>query len=389
MAQADSSRFQLASMKEASWGVIPGTVTLKEKRITREALRYNKRTVASQELRSDRQVPDLVQVGVDAQGEVGFELSYGAFDDWLLSALCATDTDWTTPFSKTGAGSAGDIQFTAPSTIACASATFTPLRVGQYIRVASATNPANNGIFKIATVAATTLTVVETTLANENSSTATITGSMIRNGTTEHSFLLEKKFGDIDEYDAFPGMEIGQLSLDVRTEQIMTGSFTWNGKYAVAATNTLDTAGGYDAATTADVMNATANVGTIQKNGSALATFLQSIQLQVNNNLRNKLAIGNNYAIGIGRGVVAVTGTITAYFEDLVLLNHIRNHDAISLHFRVADAAGNTYLITMPRIRATGGDPNAGGQNQDVVIPFGFQAVRDPTTGCTIQLDKL
>ncbi len=57
--------------------------------------------------------------------------------------------------------------------------------------------------------------------------------------------------------------------------------------------------------------------------------------------------------------------------------------------FRVTDADGNAYVFTLPRVRLTRGSIAAGGPDQDVMADFQFQAVRDPATGATIQIDRL
>lgn len=105
MAIADSSRFQLRYVEEATWGTTPASA-LKNFRCTSANLKQVNQTVVSDELRSDRQITDLVRVGVSATASVSFEMSYGTLDDFLEGAL---SSDWTTDTGFSGALSGTDL----------------------------------------------------------------------------------------------------------------------------------------------------------------------------------------------------------------------------------------------------------------------------------------
>lgn len=62
-------------------------------------LAFTPNTIASQEIRPDRQVTDLILVGAEAGGDVGFELSAGTFDDLIESALLSS---WNSAASDVG-----------------------------------------------------------------------------------------------------------------------------------------------------------------------------------------------------------------------------------------------------------------------------------------------
>jgi hypothetical protein len=67
---------KLSYRVEGDWNEPPPpNMALKNLPFTKEALDYTKSTVESQEIRSDRNVRDLIQVGVDAKGSVDLELS--------------------------------------------------------------------------------------------------------------------------------------------------------------------------------------------------------------------------------------------------------------------------------------------------------------------------
>ena len=99
MVGISASRTRLAVVPEASWGVIPATPAFKNLRMTSETLAAEKQTAVSNEIRPDRNVPDVIQVGRMAQGSIEAELSYGTFDALLASALYGS---WTTDVLKNG-----------------------------------------------------------------------------------------------------------------------------------------------------------------------------------------------------------------------------------------------------------------------------------------------
>lgn len=86
----DSSQTRLAYIAESTYGTTPSTPTLKIQRFVSESLNANIENIVSNEIRADRNVTDLIQVGSSGGGSVDFELSYGSFDDWLESLMFGT-----------------------------------------------------------------------------------------------------------------------------------------------------------------------------------------------------------------------------------------------------------------------------------------------------------
>jgi len=99
MAFADSSSTRLAFLAESTENTIPATPSWQNLRFTSESLNYNKQTVSSNEIRPDRNVSDLIDVGFGSGGDVGFELSYGTLDSILEGLLFST---WATDRLKNG-----------------------------------------------------------------------------------------------------------------------------------------------------------------------------------------------------------------------------------------------------------------------------------------------
>ncbi len=95
----DSSQTRLASIVEVTYGTTPASPVFLIQRFVSENLNANIENAISNEIRADRNVTDLIQVGQNAGGSVDFELSYGSFDEWLESLMFGT---WSTNVLKNG-----------------------------------------------------------------------------------------------------------------------------------------------------------------------------------------------------------------------------------------------------------------------------------------------
>lgn len=95
----DSSQTRLAYITEVTYGTTPASPVFKNQRFVSESLNANIENIVSNEIRADRNVTDLIQVGANAGGAVDFELSYGSFDDWLESLMYGA---WSSNILKNG-----------------------------------------------------------------------------------------------------------------------------------------------------------------------------------------------------------------------------------------------------------------------------------------------
>lgn len=379
---SDANRTILRRLAETTWNQIP-SAAMTETRFTSESLAFNVGFIASQEITPTRDTSDLIQVGADSSGDVNFELIYGEYDELLESAFYnafsttfnVTDTDIDAAnadnsFNKTGAD--------FPTTLV----------PGQFIYVSGFTETANNGWHEVVTATASKITVSSTLTTEAAGDSVTIKSSHLRNGVTRKSFTLEKEFADKTQFFSFSGMVVNTMSLSFAANQIATGTFSFLGGAAARAGATVGT-GAANAATTNTPMNGVSNLSNIKEAGSPLSgIFFQSVDLNINNNVRPIDAIGTLGHIDVGAGTIEVTGTINAYFEDGNLYDKYVAGTETSVSFEMTDADGNRYLVNMPRVKFSSGAPTAGGLNQDVLLPLGFQAIKDQTFGHSVQIDR-
>lgn len=386
---ADSSRAQLYYVKESLWSVTPAAA-MSALRFTGESLGYNISTTTSQEVRADRQVTDLIQTGATASGSVNVEYSFAAYDALIESALFSA---WSPAIAISVAddiaASAAGAAFTSTATDFLAAG----IVPGQWVRVSGFTagGGANNGLYRVVAVAAGSLGVAPAPALDEAATglTVAIAGSMIRNGVAETSFTLEKAFTDVGQFIAMTGMVADGMSLQIQTGRVLTGSFTFTG--ATASIGTASVGSGAPVAAPAHpVMNAVNNVGHIMEAGAPLTGgFVQSLSVSLANGIRGIGAVGRLGNADLGTGRCQVTGGVSLYFADGALYGKYLAGTPTSLSFRVTDAVGNAYVFTLPRVKLTQGAIVAGGPDQDIVADFQYQALRDPATNATIQIDRL
>lgn len=366
-----------------SWGATPAA-NLLQLRYAGESLGQETQTTTSNEIRSDRNVADVIRTGVNASGSVNGELSYGAIDGLLEGGMMST-------FSAAIAGSVTASVVASGNKYVRGSGSWVTdgYQVGMNVKVAGYGIAGNNGVATVVSRTTTDLVVSGLTLADEAATACTFKNSgMIRNGVTFTSFSFEKAFTDLTNiFLALRGMCVGTGTFNIATGGINTFDLGFTGRSMEDATATIGT--GYTAAPTNDVLNAIDNVTAIREGGTITTLDVSELSVGFNNNLRAQMAIGSAFAIGIGLGEFGADGSIKAYFSSLALLNKYLDYTPTSLSFRLIDAAGNMLIVTLPRVKFTNGQVVVQGKNGDVMADMSYTAMYDSTTGCTMQFDRI
>lgn len=161
----DSNLVQLTRIKEVTWGTTPvGEMT--KVRVTGVTFKYAINNIRSEEIRADRLTADLIQVGARVNGGFGYELSYGALDDEIESAMFNSWVTMPVILNLTSDSSITGVTDSSDTfTVASGGASF---KAGHLLRTSGFTNAANNGLFKVSSSSGTTVVVAGTpTLTDE------------------------------------------------------------------------------------------------------------------------------------------------------------------------------------------------------------------------------
>lgn len=385
MARADTNFARLAYAVEASYGQTPAGVAMTEVRHTGEGLERLKDTVVSNEVRDDRMIADLVEVGVGVTGPLNFELLFGEYEDFFEGALASA--------ISSGAITGTNILAIAASSIRASTGLLAAggFAKGQYIKVKASAAANANAVAKIASVVGgSTLQITGTTLAVETPGAShSLVHRTLRNGTTKSkSFVMERQNLDIGQYQWFNGLQVGGFTLNVPSRQIVTGVFEFMGKDSDAASTTV-ASGTLTSPTTNDIMAAGTNIAAVLEGGGEFATGIRNLTLRVSQNLRDQPEIRRKQKVGHGFGAFNITGTMEVYFENRALLDKFLDHTQSSVTLRFRDGDNNDFLLTIPALRYSRGNAPINGVNNDALLVVEFTAIADSVTNSMIQIDML
>lgn len=219
------------------------------------------------------------------------------------------------------------------------------------------------------------------------------TTNVLKNGVTPKSFTFEKTFeqGATDAFIRYVGCRIDTMQLQVTSKQIATVSFGVMGRGGTSGAAALSGAT-YANANSNPVLNAASHVGVLTVSGVSPAPRIKSLSLNVRQNLREQPEVGSLDLAGIGHGRLEVTGSAEVYFENLALYEAIHNDDTLGLSFTIGAASASKYTFEIPSIKLTGGEPETGGNNQDVMLPIEFQGLYNtsgsPANNCTLKITR-
>ena len=141
MAFSESNRVQLYYIPEVTWGLVPGSGTVKAVRVTSSSVVAEKETEVANEIRADRMVPNTIEVGAMTSGDFEFEFSAGSFDDFwqqfLLGAWSKTMNHWLVKGSS--------VAVTGVNQVTVSGADWTNyLADNQFLKLDGFTDPENN-----------------------------------------------------------------------------------------------------------------------------------------------------------------------------------------------------------------------------------------------------
>ena len=403
MPYASGAFGQLSYIPEVTQGTTPGSGNGVKLRQTNPTLKAALNAVKSNEISSTRMVSGSTNVDLNVSGGFDFELSGKEYDPFIESVVYSSFAHYGTlglgtTFSCTTA--AGSITAAAAPT---GNSAFTGLAAGSWFKLvppAGATQAVKDYFadrwFKVGSTTTTTITLDASTQISGAGLGITavagyaITQSVVSNGNTQKFFTFEYDQTDIGQKLWYKGCQPNSMSLKLDVGSIITGSFDFMGmSHGISATSVLP--GSLVASQSLDPMNAVTDVGMVMENGSNLLTagsFIKSLSLEINNNLRAQKSIGVFGNSGVGVGELAVSGTLEVYFQDATYYNKWLAGTQTSLAIGMADAAGNGYLFEMDKVKFKDGGLNPGGKDGDSMLSLPFDAFYNAGTGRGIRITR-
>ena len=285
---------------ESEFGKTPASPAMRELRHTSCGLALTKDSFQSNELRRDAQISDLRHGVKQANGDVGIELSYGEYDDFLAAAIRG---EWD--------------------------------------------------------------------------------GNILKAGIKPWYFTIEREFADIQQFELFTGCMVNSLSLDIQSNAMVTGTISFIGKGVTFPTSTAATV-----STPSFTHSPVDGFHGALKEGGAEIAVITSISLNIDNGIEAANVVGSDEAEALVPGRINCTGTVSAYFEDMTLLQKFVDEAESSLEIVLGDGGPGSYIFTLPRIKYTGGDNGVDGEGP-VMLDMPFQALLDSCTGTNVLIERI
>ena len=217
---------------------------------------------------------------------------------------------------------------------------------------------------------------------------ATLAGSwaadVLLAGTTRRSFTIERHHSDINKYLRSTGCSFNSMSLSVAPNSMVTGSFSIIGKSFTVASTAISGAT-YSSETTSAPFDSF--TGSVNEGGSSVAV-VTGIELSIDNGMEALYVVGSDETLLPSIGKSTVTGSITAYFENSLLIDKFISETASSLEFTLTDQAGNSYIFELPNVKYNSGNPEVGGPGA-ITVSLDFVALHDGGTGSQIQITRV
>ena len=362
-----------------------GAGQFKTARFTSESYSGSPETTESQQIRTDRMSSGQVVTGLTVESSHSFELAKEeALEDFMESAMYNT---WDVMSLVTRALTVN----IGPKTITAVSGSFVAdgLVVGDFITLAGFTAPGNNVTVMVTSVAALTIGYAgpEGMVNGTGGATTYKRADKLSIGVTKQSLCIEKAFLDLtNKAINYRGMIASSMELSVEYGSLITGSFGFSGNdYVTAdAASEFQTFERYiEAPATTNSLNGSVDMPFLASDvtGTYLtdAFCIQSLSLNLSNNLTAQTCIGNIAPEDYTPGTANIEVSLSSYLKDgnWDLLAKKLSQESFALGFQVKNLGG-WYAFYLPAIQVSFDDPSSGGANQDVSLDMSGSAKVGP-----------
>ena len=259
-------------------------------------------------------------------------------------------------------------------------------------------DPDNNGWARIAKggIAATTLDfdIFPTGFGTDAGTGKTIRigfGDRIVNGVARSYFTVQRRFNDHTpvEFETTRGQEVATFGISMRPEEMVNCSISFMGDTGDVSQTQIS--GATDlAATTGDVM-ATQDVDQLLVDGlvagDADGNYIQQLNINIDNQMRQRRGVGKKGYVGRGLGKFRVSGGIETYFNSYALAQKANTNGDVAIAGGAADATGKVFRWDLPSTRLQG-TISTPGTGQDAMFRGTMTARKSPVFGYTLLFQR-
>ena len=209
--------------------------------------------------------------------------------------------------------------------------------------------------------------------------------NVLKVGTTPKFFSIEDYAADIDQARLFSGCAVSSMAISLAPNQMVATTFGMVGKdMTIGSTEkTQDAASG---AAPFDAYSGDIAIGNVA--ASSAVAIVTGLDFTLTNSFAPTFVIGDASAPSLEYGQAVIEGTLTAYFEDLALINRFLNEVESELEVSVNDPTGaNAYTFLFPRIKINSADVGVDGPTSRM-ISMSFVSLYDVTETTNLKITR-
>lgn len=386
MTQASGSNASISIWEETTYGVRPGTPTMFKIKSATDGvtLKNNVEKLTSKAISSTRGIAASRGGNMTVSGALPFELPLLGIGKLLKHAIGTAATPVAVKLVALAAGLTHLIVRCADTatpvgagTLTLTGTTLTWAAFGE--TAGAAVDVAAGGDFTLqSSVASHALSVLVTGTVVGTSAVATVGAAAYKHVITRGSLPVglgaEVAYADIAQYNAFDGLRIESVAVNVANSGMVTGTAN-----LVGATSTmLGTASG--------TPSSVAHVPFVHHectlmDGGAMAA-MTAFSFDLTNELDPVRVIGSRTIVSLKEGMGSASGKITTLFQDATMINKVINETASSLRafFGATDGTGSVEF-KFPNVRFFGDVGNGIQSAKGIVQANDFQS--DNSVGST------
>ena len=209
--------------------------------------------------------------------------------------------------------------------------------------------------------------------------------NVLKVGTTPKFFSIEDYAADIDQARLFSGCAVSSMAISLAPNQMVATTLGMVGKdMTIGSTQkTQDAASG---AAPFDAYSGDIAIGNVAS--SSAVAIVTGLDFTLTNSFAPTFVIGDASAPSLEYGQAVIEGTLTAYFEDLALINRFLNEVESELEVSVNDPTGtNAYTFLFPRIKINSADVGVDGPTSRM-ISMSFVSLYDVTETTNLKITR-
>ena len=204
-------------------------------------------------------------------------------------------------------------------------------------------------------------------------------------GTFEKGFLGQA----VPSYIVGKGCTANTGTFTLKHKSKCTAQYGFMGMTGTESTTALDASP--DAVSSNKALSGNVNVGRLSEGGSLLASpnFCRSLEISINNNLRQIEDVTQSSPAGYNEGEATVEAKFETYYGSDSILSKFFNGTPTPIYTALGKNS-QAVAFHLPRlVYRDGSPPSASGKNTDVMLQLTGRASKDTTTSALILFDRL